>query len=316
MRAHAREIGSGVVVLVMALVPGACAPPSPPMEIVETRTLAGEAATTMHIDAGGKIWLGEPGGFTVLEPDGGSRRLDVPAAGAPRIIGEFGGRTYLFSDGGSLLALGEPGDSVPAVAVSGIPLLEPRGRWIFVGAGSGAVLIHEPVGLRLISAWGALGAPTTAIGGSPEGDRIYQALDEEGAGTILTRDLQTGRVLRTSSFAAPLIDLLVAPDGNLIGILGEAGYTVAVSLRPWGDEMVLRWRERVPGGSEESRLRLSPAGDRVAIFTPGENTNGLRVLNTETGENLGHLSESPVDAAFDAQGRLILLYPGEVRVAR
>jgi hypothetical protein len=316
MQAHAREIRRWAVGLAMTLALGACTPPPPELQTVETRPLPSDAASTLHIDREGRLWLGEPGAFLVIDGDGGTWRFQLPTAQAPRVLAERAGRMFALSADSTLMVLSDPADSVPAAAVRGLPFVEPRDRWIFVGGGSGAVLIHEPAQLRLISAWGALGAPTTAITGSPEGDRIYQALDEEGAGTILTRDLQTGRVLRTSSFSAPLLDLIADREGNLIGIIGEARDAAIISLRPWGDELELRWRERIPAASHASRLRLSPAGERVAVITPGEHANGLRVLDTETGANLGHLPDSPLDAAFDAAGRLILLYPGELRVVR
>ncbi|HEX5727669.1 MAG TPA: hypothetical protein VFX98_19515, partial [Longimicrobiaceae bacterium] len=67
------------------------------------------------------------------------------------------------------------------------------------------------------------------------------------------------------------------------------------------------------GGRVE--LRVSPRGDRVAVFAPGDR-GGLRVLDARTGRELARTREAPLDAAFGVGGRLFLLGERELRVAR
>jgi hypothetical protein len=316
MRAHASEVLRAVVWLAAVVALGACRETLTELEVVERRALIGAEFTTLHVASDGGIWLGWAGGFLVHDDDGAiTAEVPVDAAPAPVVVAALGDAIVARTAGDSIALLRTGVDTHPMVFVAGEPFPDVRSRWLFIGARSGAVLIYEPDSLVLVSAWGSLDAPTTALTGSPEGDRLYQALEMDG-GTILTRDVQTGRVLRTSLFAAPFHQLLADRAGNLFGVIGEGRDAAVISLRPWGPELELRWRERVPAAARDTRIRLSPAGDRLAVISGGGNEKGLRVLDAETGTTLGHLPDPPLDAAFDPAGRLLLLYPGELRVVR
>lgn len=297
--------------VVLVFLCAACRAPAPELPVSERIPLPDSVATTLAVAPDGRLWLGAPGTLRVLEPGGATVRM-APAAAAPRPLAIAGGWALL-DDGDTLRLLEEATlRAVGATAASAAVHLDVRGRWLFTGAASGAVMIHEPDSLRLIAAWPSAGRPATAITGSPEGDRVYLALGGESA-TVLTRDLQTGRVLRSDDFAAPFASLAADSAGNLYGVVGGEGDAALLSLRPWGPQLELRWRVRTPGGAE-ARLILDPGGRRLALLVPGANENGLRVYDAEAGDLLGTLPEPPLDAAFDPAGRLLLLYPGEIRV--
>jgi hypothetical protein len=305
-----------VAVFVALAVLGACRPEIPELRVVGTIEIPTTAATSLHVARDGRIWLGEPGAFYLVEGPATYLIIPVPGESPPRVVSEEAGRILATTGTEALLLDASSGEIVGAGTLTGEPFLDVRTRWVFTATESGAVLIYDPRELTLVSAWAARGAPSSAIAGSPEGDRIYQALAVDGVSTILTRDLQTGRILRRSSFPAPFTALRTDPAGNLIGILGDEREAAVVSLRPWGEELELRWRERIPGTGPGVRIRLDAGGTRLAVLGDVDNGNGLRVLDAETGRPLGHLPDSPLDAAFDPSGRLLLLYPDELRVAR
>jgi hypothetical protein len=317
MRADAREVGrrSAVVALVMLVVLAGCPAVEPELGVVERIPVPAEGVETLHAAASGDLWGGAPGEFIVLARGEAALRVALSSAHTPRVVAERDGRLFVSLGPDSLLSVETgPGDSITTAASAGIPYLDVRGRVVFFGAASGAVLLHDISTLSRISAWPSLDAPTTALTGTAEGDRIYQAIEEGGGGVILTRDLQTGRILRTNHFPAPFHQLEVDRAGNLVGLIGGGSAAGLVSLRPRGDELELRWRERLAGTADETSFRISPDGARIALVTQGVTKSGLRVLNTETGNPLGRVDEPPRDAAFDASGRLLLLYPGEIRV--
>jgi hypothetical protein len=323
MRRNARERAgrrlSTVVVLMMTVVIAlsGCRRAAPELSIAEVIPIPVAGATTLHIGGDGRLWVGEETAVTIL--DGGEvvTRTAISPGAVPRAAGESPAHLLMRRASASLLifdrASGELlADSGPA----GEPLLDVRGRWVFVATAGGAVLIHEPATLTVTSAWAALGMVSTALAASPEGDRIYHALSEDGAATVLTRDLQTGRTLRTSAFSAPFLELTADRQGNLVGVVGGEDDAAVISLRPWGQELELRWRTRFSSSASATSIHLSPDGDRVAVLTPGDSKTGLHLLDGETGRMLGRLSEHPLDAGFDARGRLLLLFPGEVRIVR
>jgi hypothetical protein len=321
MRVNARERAGRwrATVMVMAgiVMLSGCRREPPELPVAEVVSIPVPEATTLHVGRDGRLWVGDSTAVTIL--DGGEIvvRTAIAPGEAPRVVGESDGH-LLMRRGSTAVLIFDPasGELLANSVITGEPLLDVRGRWVFVAAGSGAVLIHEPDTLALISAWASLGIASTALAASPEGDRIYHALAEDGAATILTRDLQTGRTLRTSAFSAPFLHLTADRQGNLVGVVGGDDEAAVISLRPWGRELELRWRTRLSSPASSAAVHLSPDGARVAVLTPGDSKTGLHVLDGETGKAIGRLSEHPLDARFDARGRLLLLFPGELRIVR
>ncbi|MBA2671142.1 MAG: hypothetical protein H0U67_12280 [Gemmatimonadetes bacterium] len=322
MRVNARErtgwrLARMMMIAGQVLLSG-CRPEVPGLQIAEVISIPAAEATTLHVDRDGRLWLGEETAVSVL--DGGEvvARTAIAPGDAPRVVGETDS-SLLMRRGTTAILMFDPasGELLAETAITGEPLLDVRGRWVFVAAGSGAVLMHEPDSLVLISAWASLGMASTALAASPEGDRIYHALsDDDGAASILTRDLQTGRTLRTSVFSAPFVHLATDRQGNLVGVVGGEDDAAVISLRPWGQELELRWRARISSSAMATRIHLSPDGGRAAVLTPGDTKTGLLLLDGETGRSIGQLPEHPLDARFDSSGRLLLLFPSEIRVVR
>jgi hypothetical protein len=320
MRVNARERAGGRLAMKMMvglILLGGCRPQAPELQIADIISIPAAEATTLHVEADGRLWLGEAAAVTVLEDGAIVARTAIAPGDAPRVIGETDS-ALLMRRGSTAILMFDPasGELLAQTEIAGEPLLDVRGRWVFVAAAGGAVLIHEPDSLALISAWASLGKSSTALATSPEGDRIYHALTDDVASTILTRDLQTGRTLRTSVFSAPFADLAADPQGNLVGVVGGEDDAAVISLRPWGEELELRWRTRIVSPASAAAIRLSPDGDRVAVLTMGDTKTGLHLLDGETGKTIGHLPAHPLDARFDARGRLLLLFPGELWVVR
>lgn len=135
------------------------------------------------------------------------------------------------------------------------------------------------------------------------------------------RDAQTGRVLASLDTGEPVRALVAGPDGTLFGVAQEdeaGGAGRVFALRPGPAGLAEAWAVslRRLGLEVPVRLRLSPAGDRVAVFAgAGREGGGLRVLDA-AGRVTGQMPEAPLDAAFDAAGRLHLLGPRELRTIR
>lgn len=273
------------------------------------------AVRTMAIDSAGRFWLGSPGGISIRDSTGTPRRIGVPVDAAPRVIGWSAAGAYL-REGDSLYLLSAVGDTVTARR-GGFRLnplaLDVRGRAIYQGARSGAVVAHDPVSLEPIWAWASLDAATTAIALSPEGDRLYQALgaDEEGP-RVLTRDLQTGRVLGSTEIRDPLRELVVAPSGVLYGLAHDGRRAIVLALQPQGHELAPRWRLGLPASEGSGEMSIAVAGGRILVQGLGPEA-GTRVLSAESGARVGRTRGQPLDAAFSPGGGLWALYPGELR---
>lgn len=285
------------------------------LRAAERISLGIPAAETMTIDSTGRFWIGAPGEIWIRDSTATPRRIPAPGEGAPRVVGWSAAGAYL-RVGDSLFLLSAVDDTVTARRgdFGRNPLaFDVRGRAIYQGARSGAVLAHDPVSLEPIWAWASLDAPTTAIALSPEGDRLYQALgaDEDGA-RVLTRDLQTGRVLGRTELRHPLRELAVARSGVLYGLAVDGRRAIVLALQPQGHELTPRWRLGLPASEGYGEVTIAVAGGRILVQGLGSEA-GMRVLSGESGARLGRTRGPPLDAAFGPDGALWTLYPGELR---
>jgi hypothetical protein len=274
-----------------------------------------DSAITLAVDGEGRQWLGRPGAMRVRDAAGSARDLRLPGAAAPRVVGWVDGTAYL-QQGDALLVMPGRADSITAAreVFGRNPLLcDVRGRAVLQGARSGAVLAHDPATLEPLWAWAALGAATTALAASPEGDRVYQALDDDDRDPqVLTRDLQTGRDLGRMELDFPLEEMVAADDGTLYGVGREGRRAVIVALRPGGGELELVWRMPLPVDDAAARVRIVVSGAWVAVWGRGPR-EGLRILDSEEGDILARDRTEPLDVAFGPDGQLWALYPRELR---
>jgi hypothetical protein len=267
------------------------------------------------VDPAGVHWLGVPGGLLLRDPAGSWREVRWEGEGVPRVLGWIGGSAYVRA--GDVLQVLEAGRDSVAARREGFGssplLLDVRGRAVLQAAGSGAVLGHDPTTLEPVWAWAALGSPSGAVAASPQGDRVYHALadDEEGA-RILTRDLQTGRVLASMPIAAPVAVLATDSTGMLFALAREGRRAEVLALRPDGGELTVVWRRVLRAAEEAARVRLAVGDGRVAVWGLGPRV-GLRLLEGRDGSVLGRSRTDPLDAAFGEDGSLWTLYPGELR---
>lgn len=290
------------------------------LETVTHVTVRAEGVKTLHVDRAGRAWLGGPSGLIRLDEAGdGSSRVDLTGPTAARVALEGPAVLYVLS-GDVLHAV--PRDSAAPVAsrpgFGGAPVvLDPRGRFVAQGARSGAVLGFHPETLEPLWAWPARGAPTAALSVTPEGDVVWQVLaPSREPPVLLERDLQTGRILDRHPVEEDVRFLTVAPDGDLLLVVGDGARLQALRLRPRGTELVPVWREALElGGEGPPLVRYAPAAGLVAVFRPGSDA-GLRVLDAEAGALVGIVEDTPLDAGFSDDGALYLLTPREIRRVR
>ncbi len=282
------------------------------------------AAMSLAVGEGGRMWIGAPGRLTVVDSAGRTSRarsLPIPEPPiAPRVIRTTRAHAIVRS-GDRLISLrGADLRTVAERTQPGVVAPDPRGRHLYLGTAEGAVFGLDPASLEPRWAWAKLGAPTLALAAAPEGDRIVQVLGEAGTTQtrLLTRDVQTGRILHDDTIPARLRDVVAAGGGMLYAVSSAGdGPGEIVALRP-GAEKRRRavWRRPLAdiGLSGAAQLRISAAGDRLLVFTPG-GAGGARLLNPASGTTLATIAPPVADAAFRS-GRVYLLDPGAVRVFR
>ncbi|CAN5844526.1 hypothetical protein BH23GEM7_BH23GEM7_05640 [soil metagenome] len=282
----------------------------------------------LGVDDEGRLWVAAGDSLRVMDAASGQLLASaaIGAAGPLHLMGGQGeGEGMYLRAGERLLALdgatGEPRAEreVPATHVL---TLDPRGRHVYEGMVSGTVYGLDPRTLEPRWAWPRLGRDATALASSPEGDRLYLALREPaeaGAGTtrVLTRDVQTGRVLAETPLPFSVQSLAADAAGTVYALLGDDAGGLVAALRPGGDGLRVQWQRPLLslGLAEPAELRVAPSGDRLALFTR-DRERGLQLLDARTGEPLGRLGEGPLDAASGADGVLYLLYEEEIRILR
>jgi hypothetical protein len=297
----------------------ACRPPEPDTLAIAERIPVHPSAASVHFHEPLGFWIGAPGELFRLDRSG--VELDRVAIGdpdVPRVVGGYG-ELVLLRAGGSAVVLEASAARLLAERpdMGGILALDPSGRYVFHTTGAGAITVHEAGTLDPLRGWAAIGAPSTALTVTTEGDRVIQALaaNDERPPELLVRDLQTGRAISRLPFVEPLDELVSGRDGSIFALVGRGRVAGGVIRLGWNDgALTPRWRRSFAdlgvGGAEA--LVVSTVGDRIAVIAT-ENGAGLLVLDVETGRTVERLRGDPLDVTFDADDRIYLLHPGELR---
>lgn len=319
MRVRGASRAAAALLASFAVGAAGCTPADDELEVTRRQPLSIGAVSSLHVDGEGRYWIGGGGGVVIVDSLGGvypgvtTRGLEPP-----RVAMEDDATLYLLHED-TLIAVDRA--DAERLAVRGgftdvVVMMDERGRFVAQGARSGAVLGFDPRTLDPLWGWAARGARTTALAAAPQGDMIWQALEDDDGSVILQRDVQTGRILDVERFGEPVAALTATRRGDLIALLGDGPRVEAVRLRPTAGELVPLWRTPVRlRGSGPVRLVHVRGAPIVAIFRPGSE-NGLRVLDAEAGTPVGSVAETPVDAALSPAGALHLLYPSEIRRVR
>lgn len=314
--AQACKAGAGPVLLVLLLLLGACDGLGSRLVPVATLPLPDSTFTTIGFDPDGRLWVAAPNRIlryqTVDRPD---LSIPVPDADGIEWVGWregafFAAADRLVSVAGDRLSTSR-GD-VDAVA------LDPFGRWIFRSEELGSVVIHELPDLLQISGWAAMGAPSNALGISPEGDRVYQSVGDSeyrDGPELLVRDLQTGRSLRRLGLPWELHGVATLDDGlHLVGVgwdeAGEGGY---LRVEWVGGSPDIQWTRSLGSAGLEPpvRMRFDAGSGTLGLLGINDEAD-LRLIDAETGQVVRRSSGRILDFAFGPSGSLYLLYPGAV----
>ncbi len=304
----------------LALAGGCRRPETVEVGTGRTLPLAAPVDSTASIAAapGGRVWLAAGGRLALLDTARApaSVPVELGTEDAARVVGSDTAAVYLRA-GSRLLAVQPDSGRVRArrggVGAAGFAP-DPRGGG-FVGTRWGGVTGLAPGSLRPLWSWPERGAAGTALAVSPLGDRVYQALGGD-APRILVRDAQTGRILADTEAAGEVRSLDAGPDGTLYAVTGAGRRATLAALRPGPAGLDERWdvalRSLEVGDS--ARVVVSPAGRRVALVSR-EGGGTLRVLDAATGQVVSG-ETGVLDAAFAADGSLLVLTPREVRIVR
>lgn len=271
------------------------------------------AAETLLVDSAGRAWVGLAGGLARVRAADSAAVLPLGGSSAARVLALAGDRAFVASGDDALLI------SADSLAVlerregtrTDALLWERQTGHLLQGTASGAVMAHDAETLRPVWAWAALGNPVSAMAASPFGDRVYMAVEAPtgtGGGQLLTRDLQTGRILDRSAVSQPLDALVAAGHQRLYGLTrGSAGAVIALSP---GSRMEVVWQRglREMGLAWPASLGVSADGQWLAVAA-GE--SGMRLLDAD-GNVRGGVERPVRDAAFGPDGSLYLLTGGRV----
>lgn len=277
--------------------------------------LRASPAATLAIDSLGRAWVGDSARLTALDSAGRPvARVPVALRGAPRLLWLDSARLVVRTPGAAGVV--DAAGKTAALRRSGAPLArDPRRRWVFTASSTGSVLGLDPRSLAPRWGWPDAGSPVSALAMSPLGDRVYVALSgsdhNDVPPSVEVRDAFSGRLLSVYRTSAPVRRLEAAPDGTLYGLAGGD----VVALRPGRTGLRQLWSHGFGGigRPEADELRVSPAGDRVAVLARGKE---LRLLSAADGKVLQEGKHSPRDVAWDAAGRLWVLGEREIRIVR
>jgi hypothetical protein len=308
--------------LALALGTAACRPAQPvTLEVAERIALPSPNVRSIDFVGPDGAWLGAPG--ELIRIDGAGRevaRLAIGEGSTPMPVGEQGGWRW-YQAGATVVALdpGGEGVAVERQGMGGVMVADVRGRLLFRASGAGALIAHDPQTLEPFWGWAAVGRGTTALAISPEGDRVYHAVDgeaEEGGPALLVRDFQTGRTLRRIPLLEPIATMLARRDGSLLTLSNGGGPGMVLRMAWRAGSLDVDWRRTAAdlGVADPVAIALSRDGNRLAVLST-ENGTGLLVLDAETGATIDFFrdeSAGALAAGFDGEDRTYLLLPGEL----
>jgi hypothetical protein len=320
-RFPARAVGLAAAGALLPLL-AACPRPHDTLSTERRIALPEEAAeaSTLGVDAAGRLWLGRVGELLALDPDRGVVATADPGGDAvPSVLGAAGDR-LLARAGAELMLVAPEGGAVTARWAYGdlrAAAADREGRWIYAANDGGGVVLLAGESLAPLAGWPEVGREATGAAVSWLGDRVYLALAGGARGDepplLQVRDAQSGRVLATIAQPEPVRDPVAGPGGLLYACTAEG--VVAYRHYPGGLERA--WERPLPllGGADGCHLRMDADGTRLAAFSRGTG-GGLALLDAGDGEELGRTPDPPLDAAFGPGGRLYVLEGAAVRVVR
>ena len=279
---------------------------------------AAARGTTLAVDSAGRAWIGVPGRLVAVDSTGRvAAEVEVGGDDVPRVLWSGGAGLVVAAGDRLLRARADSARAAPGWRSAAMRAVarDPRGRWVYTANGGGGVVGLDAETLAPRWGWPETGAPAVAMTVSPLADRVYVSVDEgeEDGPEVQVRDAASGRVLFRAAQPDALHGLWAAPDGSLYG--AAAGGVVRLRHGPRG---LRRAWARTPGAHGDGRaleVRVDPRGRRVAAFGRGRGAR-LVLMEADSGAVVGQTREAPLDAAFGPAGRLYLLEPGVLRVAR
>jgi hypothetical protein len=304
--------------LILSLLLGGCREAEPLPTLRRTPLPApATAGATLVVGADGVAWIGAPGTVTGVDPDGGVVVVLSTGGDAIPRVATASGERLLARAGGELLLLPRGGDgAVVRAAVERLRevIADPLGRWVYAVVEGGGVVAADTGDLTPMWGWPELDGTLAAAVVSPLGDRLYVALragsEAGGRGVLAVREAPRGRVVSSSERDPAHRALAAAGETTLVGVAGA----VVERFRPGLDGSQRVWSRSLPLGDGPVVLRADRAGRRVAVFEAAPDGR-LFLLDGGDGAVLGE-TEAPLDADFDAEGRLFLLETDAVRVIR
>lgn len=302
--------------LLLVAVLARCATPPDTMRTAATLPLADSTATTLSIDDQGALWIGTD--TAVLRVAGEPptiRRYGIGLAGL-RWLGR-GTRGPLFAAPEGLALWEESGDSAVVQRVrTDAAVLDVRGRWIFRTTASGEMIAHDPATLDPLWGWAEIGADSPALALSPEADRVYQSAGEmefRDEPELLSRDLESGRVMTTGEMPGTVRALAAGNDGLTLWAVawdGGGGEVLGIAWRNGG--MEIAWSVSLGSLDLEPPVTLKLAPDERSLLVVDGNENGLRILDAEAGETVDRLRGPIRDADYSPDGEVFVLYEDRV----
>ena len=265
----------------------------------------------------GVLWLSSPGQAISFDPSTESaRRLTIPGGGDPAVIGRAGDSLLLLVD---RRVVATSPDSVGLFTLSeGVDaaVIDTEGGFLLESIAHGEIVARQVDDLLPVWGWGGVGAASSALALSPEGDRLYQAsVGSAIRGYVLrVRDLLSGRTLQEVVLDWPIRVLRRTGQGDLIGAGwdedGDAAFLTRLAWR--AGELTVEWHRLMEpeGVGGPARLAISRDGRRIALA--GNDETGLTLFDGETGSTIAIYSGAVRDAVFDDFGNLYLLTPAAV----
>ncbi|MBB4634142.1 YncE family protein [Longimicrobium terrae] len=297
--------------LVLALLAAAACREPDTVEGVRTIALPDSMpdGATLAVDSARRAWVGRPGRLTAYDTAGRPvAEIVLGGRDIPRVLAVGNGRVMMAVGRTVARADARGGKAVRGWSASGtrVVALDPRGAWAFAANRQGGVVGLDAATLRPAWGWPEAGGEAVGMAVSPLGDRVYVSVAAAGEAPAAVRvhDAASGRILFATDQPVPLRGLTAAEDGSLFGVADGR----VVRLRHERDGLPRLWAQapRVAGDSDEVRLRVNPAGTRVAVFGRGRGAR-MVVLDAATGEVVDRMQEAPLDAAYGVEGRLYLL---------